>query len=76
MHVESNANTNEAPYASIGGDELREARREEPNDEGEASGSSLLTSAILASAGLSVLSRFASRSSASRSPRRSSVVKH
>ena len=84
VHVESIANANEAPYASIGGDELREARREQINDEGEASGSSLLTSAILASAGLSVLSRFASRSSASRSsprrsprsPRRSSVVRH
>ena len=56
---------------------LREARRQQAEQDAEGSGSSLLTSAILASAGLSVLSRFASRSSASRSsPRRSSVVRH
>ena len=65
IHVESIAN--EIPFASIGGDELKEARRQN-----EDSSSSLLTSAVLASAGLSVLSRFTSRASASRSsPRKS-----
>jgi hypothetical protein len=81
QHVESIADANEAPYNSIGGDDLREARRQCTTDDGETNGSSLLTSAILASAGLSVLSRFASRASASRSsprrsPRRSSVIRH
>ena len=73
LHVESLAD-NEAPFqASIGGNTLRELRRQVP-DETEDTGSSLISAALLASAGIGVVSRFVSRSSASKSsPQRSSI---
>lgn len=75
LHVESLADP-EAPFhASVGGDDLRQLRREAAAaEETEDSSSSALSAAAMASAGITVLSRFISRSSASRSsPRRSSV---
>ena len=72
IHIESLADIDVPFQASIGGEELRELRRQVPDDT-EDTGYSLLTGAALASAGISVLSRFMARSSASKSPRRSSL---
>ena len=71
-HVESLADLDGPCQASVGGSELRELRRQVPDESEESgvSGSSLLTSAVLASASIGVLSRFMARSSASASPRR------
>ena len=74
LHVESLADLDAPGQASIGGADLRNLRREQAGDENDDTSSSVLSAAAVASAGITVLSRFVSRSSASRSsPRRSSV---
>ena len=75
LHIESFADHDLPQQASIGGSDLRQLRREQAAEpEVESDYSSVLTAAAIASAGITVLSRFVSRSSASRSsPRRSSV---
>ena len=74
VHVESLADIDVPAQASIGGDNLRQFRRQQAAEDPEPDDSTAFFSATaLASAGATVLSRFLSRSSASKSPRRSSV---
>ena len=74
LHIESLADIDGPVHASIGGSELRELRRQADDVTEDSTNSTAFTAAVLASAGMTVLSRFVSRSSASRSsPRRSSV---
>ena len=71
VHVESLADHDAPQHASVGGADLRMIRREE--EEETINTASILTAATVASAGISIMSRFISRSSASRSPRRLST---
>ena len=78
LHVESLADLDAPFQASLGGDDLRNARRaaeEETDNTSDNAGTSNLSAAVLASAGIGVLSRFISRSSASRSPRKSPAAR-
>ena len=75
LRVESVANLLSPIGSSLGGDDLRNVRRQEDLEETrDEACPSPLTVAAIAGAGMTVLSRFVSRSSASRSsPRRSSI---
>ena len=68
IHVESQPDMEHRFENSVGGDELRQIRRRQEEREAESDlFSSALSAAALASAGVTVLFRFASRSSARRS---------
>ena len=76
IHVEGQDELQSRVGASIGGDDLRQnRRREEEREESSDMFASALSAAAVASAGITVLSRFSSRSSARRSSvgRRTSV---